>query len=428
MVVPSFVVAVLSVAVAALLVLTILLLVALASMHRRHHPRFELPRAARVTRDIPSLAGLAHGAPCEGNRVQLIHDEQYLQATLDLIESARHTLHFETFLWRTGEMSTRIADALIERARHGVEVRLLLDSFGSIDADEAELERIRATGAEVHMMRPIRFRYLGWLNNRTHRKIITADGERALIGGHCVDDRWFIGMDGKPPVHDTSALVEGPIVNAIQAAFCENWIEVSGHVPYGPHVFPHIETRGSTIAYVAYVRPSGGVSAVKLLHYLTLQLPQTRLWIQTPYFVPDDFARSALIETAERGVDVRILMPSLDATDNRLVAHASQHRLVPLLERGVRVYRYHRTVLHDKVWTVDGEHALIGSVNFDERSFDLDDQITLSVTDRRLTGELDERFVAALEHATEVEPEQWRARPRREKLSDALAYVLREQL
>ncbi len=421
-------VAVLSVASAVLLIVAVLLLVALASMHRRHHPRFELPPRARVTSDVASLAGLAHGATCSGNRVALVEDEGYLPACLSLIESAEHTLHFETFLWRTGTMSARIADALGERARRGVEVRLLLDSFGSNEADERELEAMRAAGAEVHMMRPIRFRYLGWLNNRTHRKIIVADGRRALVGGHCVDDRWLRGFDDKPVVRDISARVEGPIVNGIQAAFCENWIEVSGQVPYGPDVFPPLEPRGHVCAYLAYVRPSGGVSSVKLLHYLMLNIAKSRLWIQTPYFVPDDFARDALIDAAARGVDVRVLVPALEATDNRLVAHASQHRLVPLLERGVRVYRYHRTLLHQKVWTIDGEHALIGSVNFDERSFDLDDQITLAVADRSLTRAIDERFVAELAHATEVDPERWRSRPRTQKLSDALAYVLREQL
>ena len=421
-------IALLGIAAAFFALVALVLGVALRSMHHRHHPRFHLPPAARITRDLPSLAGLAHGAPREGNRVELVEDEAYLPVCLALIEGAAHSLHFETFLWRTGAMSARIADALRARARAGVDVRVLLDSFGSNEADEEELDAMRAAGADVCLLRPLRVRHLGWLNHRTHRKIVVADGRRALIGGHCVDDRWIRTTDGAPPVRDVSARVEGPIVNAIQAAFCENWIEVSGDVPYGPHVFPSLEPRGETPALAAYMRPSGGVSSLKLLHYLALHVANSRLWIQTPYFVPDDCARDALTDAAARGVDVRILMPGLRTTDNRLVGHAGQHRLGPLLERGVRVYRYRRTLLHQKVWTVDGELALIGSVNFDERSFDLDDQITLAAADPSLTRAIDERFLRDLAHSVEVEPARWRARPATHKVSDALAYVLREQL
>lgn len=406
----------------------VLLAVALASVHRRHNLRFELPAAATVTRDIPSLAGLAHGELVAGNLVEVIEDEDYLPACVALIESAEHTLHFETFLWKTGDMSARIGRALAERALRGVEVRLLLDSFGSVDAEANELDALRAQGIDVHLMRPIRFRYLGWLNNRTHRKIVVADGRRAIVGGHCVDDRWMRPEGGQPVVRDVSAHVEGPIVHTIQAAFCENWIEVAGTVPYGPHVFPMLERAGPTCAHFAYVRPSGGVSSVKLLHYLALHVAKRRLWIQTPYFVPDDPARKALLDACARGVDVRVLMPAMAATDNRLVGHASQHRLGPLLERGVRVYHYHRTLLHQKVWTIDGEYALIGSVNFDERSFDLDDQITLAIPDATITQALDARFLEDLKYATEVEPERWSTRPASQKVGDALAYVLREQL
>jgi len=422
------VLALLAIAAALFAIVAVVLAVALRSVHHRHHPRFHLPRAALITRDLPSLAGLAHGEVREGNRVELVEDELYLPVCLALIEGAAHSLHFETFLWRTGAMSARIAAALSARAAAGVDVRVLLDSFGSNDADERELEAMRAAGAEVCLMRPIRFRYLGWLNNRTHRKVVVADGRRALIGGHCVDDRWMKPTRGAPVVRDVSARIEGPIVSAIQSAFCENWIEVRGDVPYGPHVFPRLEPRGETAALIAYMRPSGGVSSLKLLHYLALHVAKSRLWIQTPYFVPDDCARDALTDAVARGVDVRVLMPGLRTTDNRVVGHAGQHRLGPLLERGVRVYRYRRTLLHQKVWTVDGELALIGSVNFDERSFDLDDQITLAAADPSLTRALDERFLADLEHSAEVEPARWKARPRVQKISDALAYVLREQL
>lgn len=406
----------------------VVLALALVSMHRRHHPRFALPNTVGVGRDLPSLAGISYGELSRGNHVELVEDGSYLDASLRLIGEAERSVHLETFLWRTGVMSAQIASALAERARAGVEVRVLLDSLGSGGAREDELDRIRAAGARVLFVRPIGLRDLGWVNNRTHRKILVADGRTAIVGGHCVDDRW-IGGDGQhPEVRDVSVRVEGPIVRSIQSAFCENWIETAGEVPYGDGVFPQLASRGEALAHLAYVRPSGGVAAVKLLHHVALRVATERLWIQSPYFVPDGPARDALIDAAARGVDVRVMFPTLKASDNRLVAHASRYRLAPLLDHGVRLFEYHRTLLHQKIWTVDREYALVGSANFDERSFDLDDQVTLAVADRRLVAALDLRFTADLEHATPIQSERWHARPAAEKARDALAYLLREQL
>ncbi len=400
---------------------------AFLSVHRRHHPRFTIPAAASLDHDLPSLAGIGHGELTSGNRVTLVEDEAYLDACLAMIERCERSLHLETFLWRTGRMSARITSALSDAARRGVEVRVLLDALGSRGASEDELAALERAGAKTCLLRPAGLRYLGWINNRTHRKIVVADGRRAIVGGPCVDDRW-IGEGGVPPVRDVSAIVEGPVVRSIQSAFCENWIEAAGSVPFGEQVFPPLEPIGTTLAHLAYVRPSGGVAAVKLLHHMAMRVAQRRLWIQTPYFVPEDPARKALIAAAERGVDVRVLMPTARAGDNRLVAYASAYRLAPLLDRGVRVFHYDRTLLHQKVWSVDGEYALVGSANFDERSFDLDDQVTLGIADREIVAALDARFLADAAISKELHARAWRRRPVHHKLGDAIAYLFREQL
>lgn len=400
---------------------------AFVSMHQRHHPRFSLPAPSTLADDLPSLAGLAHGDLTSGNRVELVEDGAFLPTCLGLIQGAEHTLHFETFLWKTGRMSAAITRALVGAARRGVSVRVLLDGVGSRAASARELAMLERAGAHVCFLRPPGLRHLGWLNNRTHRKLVIADGLRAIVGGHCVDDRW-VGANGAAAVRDVSVAVEGPILRPIQSAFCENWVEAAAAVPFGPGVFPALEPAGEARAHLAYVRPSGGVASVKLLHHLALRVATRTLWIQTPYFVPDDGARRALVSAAERGVDVRVLMPTARAGDNRLVAYAGRHRLAPLLERGVAVFQYDRTLLHQKVWTVDGEYALVGSTNFDERSFDLDDQVTLGVADRALARALDRRFLADLAYARPLRAETWRRRPTHQKLGDALAYLLREQL
>jgi cardiolipin synthase A/B len=418
---------VLAIALVLFVAATVVLGMALVSVHRRHHPRFELPNAVDVATDLPSLAGITYGQLSEGNEVELVENETYLEASIEIVESGRHTVHFETFLWRTGEMSARLTAALIERARAGVEVRVLVDALGGRSMKRDELRALAAAGVQIHLFRPLGLRNLAWLNKRTHRKILVADGQRAIVGGHCVDDRWW--AEGAPdPFRDLSVRVEGPVVGQIQSAFCENWIEATGRVPYGSAVFPKLSPVGNARVHVAYVHPSGGVPSTKLLHYLALRVATKRLWIQTPYFLPDDFARRALIDAVARGVDVRVLTPTLEASDNRLVQHASHYRLAPLLERGVRVYHYAPTLLHQKVWTVDGSYALVGSTNFDERSFDLDDQVTLGVADESFVQSIDVRFLADVANATPVSPARWRQRSGGEKLGDALAYLLREHL
>jgi cardiolipin synthase len=419
---------VVSIVVALLVGATALLGVALASVHRRHHPRIALPPAMGVQGDLEGLAGITQGELTDGNRVTLVEDGSYLRELVELAATATQTLHFETFLWKTGAMSAAFGEALVQAVRRGVTVRVLVDAIGSREMEDEEQRALEARGVKVLRLRKPSFQTLGWLNNRTHRKILVIDGRVAVLGGHCIDDRW-IGGDGQDPeVRDVSVRVEGPVVRPIQAAFCENWMEASATVPCGPGLFPPLSAVGSAQAHLAYVRPSGGISTVKVLHHLALRMATERLWIQTPYFLPDDRARDALIEAARRGVDVRILTSSLETTDNRFVAHASHHRLAPLLERGVRVYHYRRTLLHSKVWTIDGSYALIGSTNFDERSFDLDDQVTLGVRDPELVDRIDALFVRDLAHATYVDAAEWRRRPVRRKVNDALAFVMREQL
>jgi cardiolipin synthase len=418
----------LSIAVACFALVASILATALVSVHRRHHPRFVLPNAVSIREDLPSLAGITHGELTEGNSVELIENGAYLDSTVALIGSAGQTVHLETFLWRTGAMSARIVAALNDAAAAGVVVRVLVDAVGGRFLSSDEARSLESAGVQLCVLRPIGLRHLGWLHRRTHRKILVADGARAIVGGHCVDDRWLGQGDAPKHFRDVSVFVEGPIVRQIQSAFCENWVEATGSVPYGSAVFPELGPVGSARAHLAYMHPSGGVSAVKLLHHLALCVASERLWIQTPYFLPDQQAREAMVDAVARGVDVRVLMPTIGASDNRLVQRASNHRLAPLIERGVRIYHYGKTLPHQKVWTIDGCYALVGSANFDDRSFDLDDQVTLGIADPAFVREIDERFIADLATARPALPSRWRRRPTTQKLGDALAYLLREQL
>jgi cardiolipin synthase len=408
--------------------LVIVLGLAFASMHRRHKLAFHLKVEGDLSDELEHIAALTQSHVTHHNRVMLIQDgDAFVSTCIALIESAERSVHFETFLWESGNMTRKFVDAFVKKAKAGVTVRVLLDAIGSTISRE-EREELDAAGVRLCVLRPVGWRHLGFLNNRTHRKILVVDGRTAVVGGHCVKDEWLGRARNPHEYRDVSVRLEGPVVAQVQSAFCGHWIEGTGRVPYGPQVFPPLGPAGHSSACAIHTNPSGGVSSTKLLHHLALHRAQKRVWIQSPYFVPDDQAREALIKAAERGVDVRILTPRIDVTDNKLVAHAGHYRLAPFLRAGVKVYHYRRTLSHQKVWTIDGELALIGSTNFDERSFHLDDQITIAIADTELVDEIDRIMLADLAQADLIEETEWKRRSPVSKVGDALAYLLRENL
>ncbi len=196
----------------------------------------------------------------------------------------------------------------------------------------------------------------------------------------------------------------------------------------GTNFFPEPEPAGDMEAHAVWISPTGSPSAVKILHYMLIRSAKKRLTIQNPYFLPDPDARKALLEAVERGVEVRIMIPATEATDSAIVQHASHHHYGTLLKGGVKLFDYHRTLLHQKVVVVDDCVAVVGSTNFDDRSFELNDEVTLVIHDERIARELEETFERDLEHTTAVDLEKWKRRPLLHKLTDFSAFVFNEQL
>jgi cardiolipin synthase len=199
-------------------------------------------------------------------------------------------------------------------------------------------------------------------------------------------------------------------------------------VPGGTNFFPHLEQAGETEAHVVWLSPSGSPSTLKLLHYILIRSAKKRIRVQNPYFLPDPDARKALTDAAKRGVDVRIMIPSEDASDAPFAQHASHHHYGTLLKDGVKLFDYHRTLLHQKVVVVDGSCASIGSTNFDDRSFEINDEVSLVVYDENIARELEETFEKDLQEATEVDLEKWKRRPVTHKLRDFFSFLFNEQL
>jgi len=377
---------------------------------------------------IPSIAGLTQGTLTEGNRVEVLQNGALWDRLFADIEAAQKTINYETFLSKEGELTRRLSDVLARKARAGVQVRLLLDGTGGRFYGDADLVRMREAGVKIERYHPVRMRNIGRINNRDHRKICVVDGCVAYTGGHCLVDAWLGDAEDADHFRDISVRVEGPVVAQLQSAFAENWIEESGEVPGGTNFFPRLERAGDVAAHAVWVSTTGSPSSVKLLHYLLIRAATRRITIQNPYFLPDPALRKALIDAVARGVDVRVMIPAATASDSPFVQHASHHLYGTLLKGGVRLFDYHNTLLHQKVLVVDERWASVGSTNFDARSFDLSDDVSLMIYDERIARELEDTFDRDLAHATEAHLDSWLRRSAKHKLIDFSAFVFNEQL
>ena len=380
-------------------------------------PRFETMIATL------SLSSLTHG-----NQIELLHNgDQYFPALFSAIRSATVSVHFETFLWKTGTCSAMLVEALCERARAGVPVRVLLDGIGGKISDD-ERATLDAAGVHVSFFSHQLLKNIGEYNTRDHRKIAIVDGRVGFIGGHCITDDWLGNAQDRKHFRDITARVEGPIVTQLQGAFSDNWTESAGELLVGEDLYPEQPQKGSATAHLAYLSLARRSSSVKILHHLAIESAKHEILIQNPYFLPFSGARDALCRARKRGVRVRVMIPALEATDAKLVSHATSHALRPLLECGVEIYLYQRTLLHQKVFVIDRAWSAIGSTNFDERSMDINEEISMSVFDEDLAAELAETFDADLRHTTRLGLEEWSARPLLEKAQDWVAWRLRAQL
>jgi cardiolipin synthase len=266
------------------------------------------------------------------------------------------------------------------------------------------------------------------MNNRDHRKLVIIDGHIGYIGGHGIADEWTGNAQDKKHWRDTFVRIQGPVVNQLQAAFCENWIEETGDVPVGPLYFPRIPAAGTAVAHVSYSSPGGNVSSVKLLYYLAISSANKELIIQNPYFLPDDSAIEALKKAVDRGVKVSIMIPSADVNDSAIVQHASHHHYGTLLKRGIQVYEYNRTLLHQKIIIVDGVWSSVGSTNFDDRSFDINDEVSIGIYDPTVAQQLRAAYFDDMRYAKKIELKQWKDRGFMHKLQDGAAWSLNGQL
>ncbi|MCG2595122.1 phospholipase D-like domain-containing protein [Ramlibacter sp. XY19] len=411
-----------------LLGLVVLLVIVIWSIRRHRSPILHVQCESTIDKLMPSLSGLSLSTAVDGNTVEVLQNGAFFDVLEERIRAAQHSVHFETFLWKPGALGTRLATALMERARAGVVVRLMLDAQGSKTIEADTVERMREAGCKVKFFHKRSIYTIGVLNDRDHRKMVIIDGKEAFVGGHCVVDDWLGDAEDKLHFSDVSVWLHGPVVHSIQGAFSENWTGETGEVFVGDEFYPVLEKVGDVSIFAAYVKPENSAPAVKLLHHTALCLAKKRIWIQNPYFIPKKEAIAALVNAVKRGVDVRVMMPATSGSDSPTVQHAGHYHFEQLLEGGVRLFEYPHTLLHQKIMTIDGCWSAVGSTNFDDRSFDTNDEISLGILDAGVAAQFDAVFERYVKRAPEVTLAKWKKRSLGVKFYAAAAYLIHDIL
>lgn len=377
---------------------------------------------------VRSLSGLLGPPLTSGNRVTaLVNGVQIFPSMLEAIRSARKSITFETFIYWRGQIGREFAHALAERARAGVRVRVLLDFVGSNKMDPELLRLIETAGADVERYHPLSWYHLSRINNRTHRKLLIIDGRIGFTGGVGIADEWSGDAQDERHWRDTHFRVEGPVVTQMQAAFMTNWIKTRGQVEHTEDFFPEQPTDGPYLAQMFHSSPQEGSEDIRLMYLLSINAAREQILLQQAYFVPDELTIELLTAALRRGVRVEIITPG-GKIDHKVVRRASRGQWGPLLRAGARIYEYQPTNLHAKIMVVDSVWSTVGSTNFDNRSFRLNDEANLNVYDRDFARTLEEQFAADRTRSREITLAAWERRPRSEKIKEWLAGLLRSQL
>jgi cardiolipin synthase len=411
-----------------LILVLILLFVNLASSARKVAHPIPHQYATADSQFVRTMGTLLGPAFLPGNRVtSLLNGDQVFPAMLQAIRSAKRSITFENYIFWSSEVGKEFASALSERARAGVRTHLLLDWVGSEKIDQKFLQQMRQAGVELVEYRPLHWYNLDRLNHRDHRRVLVIDGRIGFTGGMGVADKWLGHAQDKDHWRDSHFRVEGPVVAQLQAAFMDDWFETKGVILDGPDYFPDLDPVGSSWAQAFRSSPSGGSESVRLMYLLAIASAARSIRIANSYFVPDRIAVDMLAQARRRGVDVEIIVPG-PILDAQVVRRASRRMWGPLLEAGVRIYEYQPTMYHTKVMVVDDLWVSVGSTNFDERSFRLNQEVNLNLLDPKFAAEQARVFADDRARSKRITLEEWRHRPVWERVEEFVAGRIRGQL
>ena len=381
---------------------------------------------------FPTLEAHADAPIVDGNRVDvLLNGDETFPAMLRDIKAAKRTITFAQYLYEGGAIAYELAQSFADRCRSGVEVNILLDSHGTNTPAEIP-EIMRDAGCHVEYFRRVEAPQvvLPWklmrYNYRNHRRILVIDGRIGFTGGYGISAAWM--GDGRTPEHwrETNARIEGPLVKQLQAGFAESWLEATGILLGNDGYFPRLERRGKVQAQIVKSSPAGGSFQNYMLFLISITSAKKSILITNPYFIPDEQMIDALLHAAGRGVRVMVLVPG--KIDHKITYRASRSNYGRMLLGGIQIFEYMASLMHAKTMVVDGLWATIGSTNFDNRSFALNEELNLAIYDRVLGRRLEEIFQADLKYSRRITHEEWQSRGIRERLFENFAFPIRELL
>lgn len=343
----------------------------------------------------------------DGHQLRLLIDgDAAFEAMLAAMAEAEHCLLVQFFIFHDDVLGRRVQQLLLQRAAAGVTVCVLYDGVGSHDLPRHYVDTLRAGGVAIHPFATHRWRNRFQLNFRNHRKIVVVDGARAFVGGLNVGDE-YLGL--KPPLapwRDTHMELRGPAVSDLQQLFARDWQWITGAPP---PLLPSPPCSGSASALIVASGPADAQETCSLFFTAAINAAQHRLWLTTPYFVPDNAVLAALRLAVARGVDVRVLIPS--RPDHRTVFLASTLHAHQALGAGIRMYRYQPGFIHQKVLLIDDDTAAIGSMNLDSRSFRLNFEVCALLVDRSFAGEVAAMLTEDFSNALVVDEREYRDAP-----------------
>ena len=384
--------------------------------------------AVRSPEFFGSALALTDPVPVGGNKIELLQNgDEYFPVMLDAIRSARQTINFASYIMKSDGVGHQFRDALCERARAGVEVRVLLDGIGSgWSLDNSDVKMMTDAGCKFAYYHPVRSWRMDRTNRRSHRRVLVVDGRIGFTGGAAFSDKWSGHAQDEHHWRDTQVRMEGPIVNSLQSAFQGHWVKTSHETLTGAAQFPALPPAGDLKTQIVESH-SFSVAPIPLVQAVTFAAAEKRIWITNPYCTPTDDQVELLVKAVKRGVDVRLMLPG-PHNDQPLTQSAGRTAYGRMLEGGVKVFEYQPTMIHSKTMVADGIFSMIGSSNLDARSSEINEELDLVVYDERFGRLMEQTFERDLAQSREYTLQEFKSRSLWERTTEWLAVPFRSQL
>lgn len=377
---------------------------------------------------LPTMCGATGVAPTSGNRIDILNNgREFYPVMLAEIAKAQGSITVEAYIYWAGEIGLAFANALADRSRAGLPVKILLDTVGSVSIGDTILETLEAGRCQLAWYNPVRWYSVGRFNHRTHRKSLVLDGHVAFTGGAGIADHWQGNAEDPAHWRDIQVRLEGPCVTPLQTGFSHNWLQTTGELITGARFYPEPAPAGDLPALTIMSSPEAGASSARTMYYLSIVGARESIYIANPYFVPDEAAIEVLVEAKARGVDVRVMVSGIH-NDNWLARQNSVRLYGPLLRAGIEVLEYNKTMLHQKTMVIDALWATIGTTNFDNRSFAHNEENNVCVYNSAWARELHDVFLRDLRGCDRMDLATWQRRGIVARGGEWVASLLEEQI